>query len=72
MQVSSGATPVAPNPNEAFITWFRELTRTSFWGNVTIKIQHGNVIHVVREESIPADKLNRNTRGWSHDDNPKS
>jgi len=47
-----------PSPNERAIAFLRDLTLSGFWGNVTFRIQHGEVIHVTREESIPAEKLN--------------
>ena len=53
-------------PTEAAIKFLRDLATRGFWGTLTIKLQHGDVVHVTREESIPADKLIPNNRS-NHD-----
>jgi hypothetical protein len=50
-------TTTVPSTNDATITYLRDLASKGFWGTLTIKMQHGSVIHITREESIPADKL---------------
>jgi len=49
-------------PTEAAIKFLRDLATSGFWGTLTIKLQHGDVVHLTREESIPADKLTPNYR----------
>ena len=48
--------------NDGAIAYMRELALQGFWGNLIFKLQGGTVVHVTREESIPADKLNRTNR----------
>ena len=47
----------SPATTDAAIAFLRSLATAGFWGTHTFKMQHGDVIHVVREESIPGDKL---------------
>lgn len=47
----------SPKPNDAAIALLQHLMSCGFWGNITLKLQHGDVIHIVREESIPGDKI---------------
>ena len=50
--------------NDATHAFLRDLASKRFWGNLTIKFQGGSVIHITKEESLPADKLEyRMTRG---------
>ena len=44
------------SPTDAAIAFICDLAEKGFWGTLTIKMQHGEVIHVVVEESIPGDK----------------
>ena len=54
-------------PTEAAIRFLRDLASRGFWGTLTIKLQHGDVVHITREESIPVEKLTvPNTRS-NHD-----
>jgi len=53
----NSAVSVLSNSTEAAIKFLRDLASLGFWGNVTFKLQHGDVVHVTREESIPAEKL---------------
>jgi hypothetical protein len=43
--------------NTAITEYIRMLTQEGFWGTLTIKLQNGQVIHVVREESLKPDQL---------------
>lgn len=53
----------AGSTTDAALAFLRDLAAKRFWGNVTVKFQSGSVIHLTKEESIPADKLLRpNTR----------
>ncbi len=52
----------ASTTTEATIKFLRDLATRDFWGTLTIKLQHGDVVHITREESIPADKLIPNNR----------
>ncbi len=51
----SNASPASTtSATEATIKFLQELSNRGFWGTITIKLQHGDVVHVTREESIPA------------------
>ena len=57
-------------PNEATIRFVRDLGSRGFWGNVTIKFQHGDAVHLVIEESVQVEKLIApDTRRNHRDDN---
>lgn len=47
----------SPATVDVAVAFLRSLATAGFWGTLTIKFQHGDVIHVVREESIPGDKI---------------
>ncbi len=53
----NSAVSVLSNSTEAAIKFLRDIASLGFWGNVTFKLQHGDVVHVTREESIPTEKL---------------
>jgi|HubBroStandDraft_6_1064221.scaffolds.fasta_scaffold771703_2 hypothetical protein len=63
-------TSTISTPTEAAIQFLRDLASHGFWGILTIKLQHGDVVHITREESIPAEKLIPNLRS-NHDNNSK-
>jgi hypothetical protein len=39
------------------VAYLEKLTQDQFWGNLTLKFQAGNVIHVLREESLKPEQL---------------
>ena len=53
----NSASSTCSTSTEAGIKFLRDLASLGFWGTLTFKLQHGDVVHVVREESIPAEKL---------------
>ena len=64
---------VSPSTHtEAAIKFLRDLASRGFWGTLTIKLQHGDVIHITREESIPAEKLIVPNNRSNHDDQRQS
>ena len=54
-----------PNPAitsiETVAAFLRELASASFCGNITIKMQHGEAVHVIQESSLPVEKLQHRT-----------
>ena len=38
--------------NETALNLLRSLAEAGFWGNLTLKFQRGNVVHITKEESI--------------------
>ena len=59
------------SPNEAAIRFVRDLASRGFWGNVTIKFQHGDAVHLVVEESVQVEKLTAPDTRRNHRDNTK-
>jgi hypothetical protein len=53
----NSAAPNLSTPTEAAINLVRDLASRGFWGTLHLKLQHGDVVHIIREESIPAEKL---------------
>ena len=57
----SGFSPLvraSVHPDTATALAFVErLAKAGFWGTVTLKLQAGNVVHVVREESLKPEQL---------------
>jgi hypothetical protein len=43
--------------NTAIAEYIRMLTQEGFWGNLTIKFQSGQIIHLLKEESLKPDQL---------------
>lgn len=62
----SNSASTLSTPTEAAIDFLRDLASKGFWGILTIKFQHGDIVHINREESIPAEKLIPNYRS-NHD-----
>lgn len=52
MNTASNAT----SANNVF-DYLRLLFESGFWGNITLKLQRGQVVHVIREESIQPEQL---------------
>ena len=64
------ATPKPQHPTEAACEFLRNLTARGWWGTLTIKLQHGDIMQIVQETSIPGDKIaayNRTNRGENHE-----
>lgn len=43
--------------NTSLADYIRALTDQGFWGTLTLKFQSGQVIHVVKEESLKPEQL---------------
>ena len=41
-----------PEDNDLAISFIQRLTREEFWGNIVLRLQHGRIIHITKEESI--------------------
>jgi hypothetical protein len=39
-------------PNESVLNLVRTLAEQEFWGVLALKFQHGEVVHITKEESI--------------------
>jgi hypothetical protein len=49
--------------NQSAIDYLRSLAEQGFWGFVTFKLEHGEVVHVRREENLkPAELPGKNRR----------
>ena len=51
------------SPNQSVLDLMRTLAEQQFWGNLSLKFQRGEVIHITKEESIQPVPNNRR----SHD-----
>lgn len=52
--------------NQSVLALIETLGRESFWGSLTLKFQHGQVIHITKEESIQPEPNNRRTHDNKH------
>ena len=43
--------------NQTAIDYLRGLAEQGFWGTVALKFQNGQIIHVLKEESLKPDQL---------------
>ena len=50
------------NPNENALDLVRTLVEQSFWGVLSLKFQHGEVVHITKEESIQPNQQVPNYR----------
>jgi hypothetical protein len=52
--------PLKPSVDQdtlTVLTFVEQLARAGFWGNITLKLQAGSVVHLVREESLKPEQL---------------
>ena len=47
--------------NQHALAILEELGNKGFWGNLTFRLQHGQVVHITKEESIQPVPNNRRT-----------
>jgi hypothetical protein len=45
--------------NQTLTALLENLRSAEFWGTLTIKFQHGQAVHITKEESIPTVPNNR-------------
>jgi hypothetical protein len=45
------------NNTQVLLDYVQALANQDFWGTLTLKFQHGQIIHVVKEESLKPDQL---------------
>lgn len=45
--------------NQNVLALIRTLADQGFWGNLTLKFQHGQIVHITKEESIQPEPNNR-------------
>jgi hypothetical protein len=45
--------------NENTLALMKSLGQQDFWGTLTVKFQHGQVVHITKEESIQPEPNNR-------------
>lgn len=45
--------------NQRAIALLQQLGDADFWGNLTFRLQHGQVVHITKEESIQPEPNNR-------------
>ena len=43
---------ISTNENAVALDLLRSLAEQGFWGNLNLRFQHGQVIHITKEESI--------------------
>jgi hypothetical protein len=60
--MSMNSPSTAASANENAIAFLRRLAQEGFWGTVTMKYQHGQVIHLTKEESIQPNQLEPENR----------
>ena len=46
-----------PEDTQLAISFIKRLSAEQFWGDVTLKLQHGQVIHITKEESLKPSQL---------------
>lgn len=44
-------------PNQTAIDYLRNLAEQGFWGFLTLKFEHGEVVHLRREENLKPNEL---------------
>ena len=49
--------------NEFTIDYLKSLAEQGFWGFVTFKLEHGEIVHVRREENLKPAELPGRNRG---------
>jgi hypothetical protein len=49
--------------NENTLALMKSLGQQDFWGTLTLKFQHGQVVHITKEESIQPEPKNRRVYG---------
>ena len=52
--------------NQTVLSLIDSLGHASFWGSLTLKFQHGQVIHITKEESIQPEPNNRSNHVNKH------
>lgn len=51
--------------NQSALDYLRSLAEQGFWGFLTLKFEHGEIVHVRREENLkPAELPGRNRRNY--------
>lgn len=45
--------------NENAIALVRTLAEQGFWGSLNLRFQHGQIVHITKEESIQPEPKNR-------------
>ena len=45
------------NSNETALNLVRSLSEAGFWGTLTRKFQHGEIVHITKEESIQPNTI---------------
>ena len=56
--------------NDTAVSLMKMLTEQQFWGVLTLKFQHGEIVHITKEESIQTTKQVPNYRE-SHEQHDK-
>jgi hypothetical protein len=51
------------NPLDPTMALLRRLVQDGFWGNLTVIFQHGQIVRVLKEESLLANQLEPDNRG---------
>ena len=52
--------------NQQALALVESLSGADFWGILTLKFQHGQVIHITKEESIQPEPKNRRSHDHQH------
>lgn len=47
----------APTDNPAVLGWLQSLEDANFWGTVSLRFQHGDVVHIIREETLKPEQV---------------
>jgi hypothetical protein len=51
-----------PNVNENTAAYLEQLSRTMFWGSVTLKFEGGRIVHIRKEENLKPTDLSGTPR----------
>jgi hypothetical protein len=52
--------------NETAIDYLKSLAEQGFWGFLTLKFEHGEIVHVRREENLKPAELPGKNRGTNY------
>jgi len=44
-------------PNQSTIDYLRSLADQGFWGAITLKYEHGEIVHIRKEENLKPSSL---------------
>ena len=71
MSASTITTPAraAADDNTLALEYVKRLASTGFYGEITLKFQHGSIVHVLKNESFKPNDLQPGSRRTNADNN---